>query len=275
MSFHIKPIESKKIKNSTYQNTNHNSNLTNSSKNNKLSFTNAFINNTKKNKQISCNSAKKRTSKHNNVGNQDDNSIPNLKSSKIQGNQKADISNLESYSNEEDIKEMNKKEDEIEPKKNLNKADSYQSIEFLLPKRREIIEKSNEKIGNNRRYMNQEAYDFDGNNIYHNNFDSSGKKKLAYSDISPNKEDDDNVLEAEKYIKENFSEYLLDVDIYKPDSINENEEEVFVVYLADNTIADICPTEDEAKKKVEELNKEWKDNKATYKKEQKSNYVKQ
>ena len=90
-----------------------------------------------------------------------------------------------------------------------------------------------------------------------------------------NKEDNDNVLEAEKYIKENFSEYLLDVDIYKPDSINENEEEVFVVYLADNTIADICPTEDEAKKKVEELNKEWKDNKATYKKEQKSNYVKQ
>ena len=193
MSFHIKPIESKKIKNSTFQNTNHNSNLTNSSKTNKLSFTNAFINNTKKNKQISCNSAKKRTSKHNNIGNQEDNSIPNLKSSKIQGNQKADISNLESYSNEEDIKEMNKKEDEIEPKKNLNKADSYQSIEFLLPKRREIIEKSNEKIGNNRRYMNQEAYDFDGNNIYNNNFDSSGKKKLAYSDISPNKEDDDNI----------------------------------------------------------------------------------
>ena len=90
-----------------------------------------------------------------------------------------------------------------------------------------------------------------------------------------NKEDNDNVLEAEKYINETFDEYLIEVDIYKPNTINENEEEVFVVYLADGTMVTICPTEDEAKKKVDELNKEWKDNKATYKKEQKSNYIKQ
>lgn len=90
------------------------------------------------------------------------------------------------------------------------------------------------------------------------------------------KEDDENLLKAEKYINDNFDGYLLDVDIYKPDNITESgDEEVFVVYLDDKTIADICATEDEAKDKVEELNKEWKKNKATYKKEQRSNYVKQ
>lgn len=89
------------------------------------------------------------------------------------------------------------------------------------------------------------------------------------------KENDEKILEAQKYINENFDEFLLDTDTYKPDNINENEDEVFVIYLDDKTIAEICATEEEAKKKVEELNKEWKNNKAIYKKEQKSNYVKQ
>lgn len=88
--------------------------------------------------------------------------------------------------------------------------------------------------------------------------------------------DNDNITKAENYIHENFDEILLDVDIYKPDNINENESdnEVFVVYLNDKTTVDICATEDEAKQKVDELNKEWKNNKATYKKEKRSNYVK-
>ena len=108
-----------------------------------------------------------------------------------------------------------------------------------------------------------------------------GLSTLFDSDLSllyiwnENKEDDDNVLKAEEYVNEQFSKYLLDVDIYKPDLIKEEVEEVFVVYLADGTMVTICPTEDEAKKKVDELNKEYADNKATYKKEQKSNYVKQ
>ena len=90
------------------------------------------------------------------------------------------------------------------------------------------------------------------------------------------KEDDEKILEAQKYINENFDEFLLDIDTNKPNEINENEEnEVFVVYLNDKTTAEICTTEEEAKKKVEELNKEWKNNKATYKKEKRSNYVKQ
>lgn len=90
-----------------------------------------------------------------------------------------------------------------------------------------------------------------------------------------NLDNDEKVSEAEKYIKETFNEYLLETDTYKPEIIKENTEEVFVVYLDDKTMAEICNTEDEAKKKVDELNKEYKDNKAIYKKEQKSNYVKQ
>jgi len=90
-----------------------------------------------------------------------------------------------------------------------------------------------------------------------------------------NKEDDDNLLKAEDYIKETFSEYLLDVDIYKPEVINEEIQEIFTIYLKDHTLADICSTEDEAKKAVNKLNKEYPGNEATYKKEKKSNYVKQ
>ena len=108
-----------------------------------------------------------------------------------------------------------------------------------------------------------------------------GLSTLFDSDLSllyiwnEDKEDDDNLLLAEAYINEQFSKYLLDVDIYKPDLIKEEVEEVFVVYLEDGTTADICATEDDAKKKVDELNKEYAGNKATYKKEQKSNYIKQ
>ena len=108
-----------------------------------------------------------------------------------------------------------------------------------------------------------------------------GLSTLFDSDLSllyiwnEDKEDDDNLLLAEAYINEQFSKYLLDVDIYKPDLIKEEVEEVFVVYLEDGTTADICATEEDAKKKVDELNKEYAGNKATYKKEQKSNYVKQ
>ena len=192
MSFHLNPTESKKIKNSTYQNLNHNSNINNSSKNSVLSFTSALKNNTKKAKLNNGNSAKKRTSKNHNIYHHEEKNIPNLKSSRIQGNQKPDTSNLESFSNEGDMKEINKKENEIEPKKILNKVDSYQSIEFLLPKRTNLIEKSDKKIESNRRFMNPEAYDYDGNNIYkNNNFDSSEKKKLNYNEFSPKKEDDE------------------------------------------------------------------------------------
>ena len=66
-------------------------------------------------------------------------------------------------------------EDEIQSKRILNNVESYQSLGFLLPKKNNFLEKSNEKITNNRRYLNQEAYDFDTNNIYNTNnkFDSS------------------------------------------------------------------------------------------------------
>ena len=54
----------------------------------------------------------------------------------------------------------------------------------------------------------------------------------------------------------------------------ENEDSVFVVYMGDGTMTNYFNSEDEAKVEVEKLNKESKDNKATYKKEPKSNIEK-
>ncbi len=54
----------------------------------------------------------------------------------------------------------------------------------------------------------------------------------------------------------------------------ENENQVFVVYMGDGTMTNYFDSEDDAKKEVEKLNKESEDNKATYKKEPKSNIEK-
>lgn len=48
------------------------------------------------------------------------------------------------------------------------------------------------------------------------------------------------------------------------------DEDVFVVYFGDGVMENFYYTEDEAKAKVEELNKENSDAKASYKKEAKS-----
>lgn len=54
----------------------------------------------------------------------------------------------------------------------------------------------------------------------------------------------------------------------------ENEDQVFVVYMGDGTMTNYFDSEDDAKTEVEKLNKESEDNKATYKKEPKSNIEK-
>lgn len=54
----------------------------------------------------------------------------------------------------------------------------------------------------------------------------------------------------------------------------ENENQVFVVYMSDGTMTNYFDSEDDAKAEVEKLNKESEDNKATYKKEPKSNIEK-
>lgn len=54
----------------------------------------------------------------------------------------------------------------------------------------------------------------------------------------------------------------------------ENENQVFVVYMGDGTMTNYFDSEDDAKAEVEKLNKESEDNKATYKKEPKSNIEK-
>lgn len=54
----------------------------------------------------------------------------------------------------------------------------------------------------------------------------------------------------------------------------ESEEQVYVVYYENGEMENYYTDEDEAKSKVEELNKECEDNKASYKKESKSNFEK-
>ena len=231
MSSYLKSTEQKKLKNNTYQNSNNNSNLNNnSSKNSKLSFSNAFKNNTQKNnKHSNGNSTKKRPSKKHNINhnhNNNENDNNNIQNMKMANNKKSDYINQNPNLNEEDIKDMShniiekenilkdeEDEDEIQSKRILNNVESYQSLGFLLPKKINILEKSNEKITNNRRYLNQEAYDFDNNNIYNTNnkFDSSEKKKKndenKKNEISPkslnnsdlNLNDDETENENEKY----------------------------------------------------------------------------
>jgi len=54
----------------------------------------------------------------------------------------------------------------------------------------------------------------------------------------------------------------------------ESSEDVYVVYMGDGTMENFYYTEDDAKAKVDELNKENPDAKASFKKEPKSNIEK-
>ncbi len=54
----------------------------------------------------------------------------------------------------------------------------------------------------------------------------------------------------------------------------ESSEDVYVVYMGDGTMENFYYTEDDAKAKVDELNKENPDAKASFKKEAKSNIEK-
>ena len=216
MSSYLKPIEPKKQKNSTYQNSSNNANLNISSKNSKLSFTTAFNNNTKKNKLAQVTN-KKRTSKNQYINHQEDKNIINKKnqSQTYQRNNSNKEDVKENYDHENYLKED---EEEIDLKKNLNKVESYQSLEFLLPNSSHLIEKSEKKTVNNRRYMNQEAYDFDNNNYYnHHNLDSSEKKKNINKEISPD-------ISEIKKVDLNEEEEIEDNDNYNDDYFEEEED---------------------------------------------------
>ena len=206
MSSTAKQAESKKSKNSTYQSSTNNMNF-NSSKNSKLSFTSALKNNSIsiKSKPHQTNSAKKRNSKQQTFP-QHENNNSNIDSN-IKENQAKNIENESKKNiNEEDMKENQSinndkrttfKDEDVLSKKVLKSVDSFTSIGFLLPNKSNIIEKTDEKANkkkSNRRYANQEAYDFDGNIIYNNprfGLDSSGKKRNIDIELTPNKSDDD------------------------------------------------------------------------------------
>ena len=186
MSSTVKPTESKKPKNSTYQNSANNMNFK-SSKNSKLVFTT-----TSKNKKIpyQTNSAKKRYTKNQYFPQYEINNTDNLKDSLIfekKGLQKQDKKN----NNENDMKENQNindkrnlfKEEDIQSIKVLKSVDSFTSIGFLLPNNSNNIDKTDRKTSNkkrNKRYGIQEDYDYDGNILYcnpHFGMESSGKKR--------------------------------------------------------------------------------------------------
>ena len=221
MSFKISDQRKNKNSNNIYPN----SLLNNPSKNSKLSFTNALKNNTQKQKFASGNNNKKRRSKGNNLDYQENNekNIP----------KNIYLENQSNESEEEDIKEgemnnpINKEQEinmeniiinkEIPQNKKLHNVDSFKNIEFLLPKKNNLNENTNnnKKAERNRRYINQGVYDFDGN-LNNNNdnpsyaYDSSEKKNennnniinkkektINMNQIDLDEEDDSNIKESD------------------------------------------------------------------------------
>ena len=193
-----------------------NSLLNNKQKTNQLSFSNALKNSTQKQKFQNFNNNKKRHSKGNNLD-QNNNRL------KIENNIYQEKEGMDS--DEEDSKEgglnnpinkINNKDQEVninniilnednKEKKILHEVDSFKNIEFLLPKKNNLNENSNnKKKETNRRYINQGDYDFDGianNNIHLNNH-------IFGFDISDKKESDNNIInKKEKTINMNQIEY--------------------------------------------------------------------
>ena len=130
-----------------------NSLLNNHPKNSKLSFTNALKNNTQKQKYPNVNNNKKIRSKGNNLDYQENNEKNNPKNIYFE--------NKSNESEEEDLKEegmnnpINKDQEinmeniiideEIPQNKKLNNVDSFKNIEFLLPKKNNLNENTNNK----------------------------------------------------------------------------------------------------------------------------------
>ena len=220
MSSNIKPSELKKPKTSTYQNS---TNLNYSSKNSKLSFTSTSKNNQNKNKNPQINSAKKRYPKNQNFEHHEDKKSENQKLKKEKENDEEEMKENKNYN---DKINNNTNEEETQSKRVLKNVDSFQSLGFLLPNKSENIVKSGEKVikstknkKRNRRYTNQDAYDYDGNIIYNNpnfGFDSTYKKRIVDKDsdddiknIDLNEDDDsskeeylDKLKKQEALIKE-------------------------------------------------------------------------
>lgn len=69
-------------------------------------------------------------------------------------------------------------------------------------------------------------------------------------------ESNDNIDIAKEYILENIDINLIDIDCYKPKTIYENENVVYVIYFEDGIIYDIYNTKDDAEKELEILKKE-------------------
>ena len=186
----------------------------NKPKTNQLSFTNALRNNSQKQKLQNLNNNKKRNSKGNDVNNQD-----NIINKKNNSNN-IYLENESKEIDDEDSKEgennpiniiINKDQEvnmeniiinqEIPESKKLHNVDSFNNIEFLLPKKNNLNENSNnkKKTERNRRYINQGDYDFDAN--------VNDNKKIFGIEFSDKKNNNNTINKKEKTINMNQIEY--------------------------------------------------------------------
>ena len=223
-----------------------NSLLNNKQKPNQLSFMNALRNNNQKQKLQNLNNNKKRNSKGNNLDQQNlnvknknkkENNIYQEKENKEYDDEDSKeeginnpINNIINKDQEEDIDNIIINEDN-EDKKKLHNVDSFPNIEFLLPKKNNLNENTNnnkKNVEKNIRYINQGDYDYDGNannNININiGFDYSNKKnnnnniiKKKEKTINMNQieyeEDDSNIKDSDvekDYSSHTYSEEELE-----------------------------------------------------------------
>ena len=173
----------KKSKNSNSSNNNF---FNNKSRSNQLSFANAFKNNTQKPKFGYENNLKKNQNKFNNA-NYHENIDNNRKKINLEEDEEDSKENEKENNNpinQRQFYENNLMKNDNKTK-SLHNVESFKNLEFLLPKTNNIKENYHQKYERNRRYINQEGYDFDGNiNNNDNNEQSFG---IDYSDKkSPN-----------------------------------------------------------------------------------------
>ena len=195
--------------------------LDHKSRPNQLSFANAFKSNTQKQKFGYENNIKNYPNK-NNAFNYQENIDNNRK--KINLDDDEDIKEKEKEKNnpinqiqylDNNIMNVNNNDndnDNIDIPKNkvLHNVESFKNLEFLLPKKNSLNEKINKKFEGNRRYINQEVYDYDGN--------MANNEQSFANDYSDKKNNNDNIEQKEKTI--NINKF----DLEENDDNNEEKE---------------------------------------------------
>ena len=105
--------------------------------------------------------------------------------------------------------------------------------------------------------------------------DSTYDKNVSTLYIWNESGDLNNLSQAKQYIDEHIEREFIDIDIYRPETLFESDDEyVYVVYFEDGTMYNLFYNEKDADDAIEKLKSESPANKPTKKKEQVSNYIK-